>query len=68
LRDPSEIHIAFELLGAEPELLGIFGRWSVPYDNDQTLRELRDFNCKGAAGDVADIDLSSGNANGASDA
>jgi hypothetical protein len=49
-----EIRIAFELLGADPELLGLLGGWGDRYDDARMLDALRGFNRNGTA--FEDID------------
>jgi hypothetical protein len=50
-----EIYIAFEHLGADPQLLGLLGSWGDGYDDEAFLKELRDYLRRGSIFDDIDV-------------
>jgi hypothetical protein len=49
------LYAVFERLGADPQLLGLLGSWGDGFDDEQFLKELRDYLRRGSIFDDIDI-------------
>jgi hypothetical protein len=55
LRSSARSTLPSSILDAEPQLLGLLGKWGDGFDDDQFLKELRDYIRRGSIFDEIDI-------------